>query len=61
MTHAKTTAEWEAVAMSPHACYGDNPSTYRLKVPGGWLYKVVKWGEAESAVALCFVPTPLKV
>ena len=30
------------------------PSTYRLKVPGGWLYRA-SHGEA---ITMCFVPIP---
>jgi hypothetical protein len=32
--------------------------TSRLEVPGGWLYKVVRFADDTPSVALCFVPDP---
>lgn len=33
-------------------------STYRMRVPTGWLYQSIIKGEGTSAVALAFVPDP---
>ena len=32
--------------------------THRMRVDGGWLYKVVRlaWEDESDAVAICFVP-----
>jgi hypothetical protein len=36
-----------------------NVSTWRLAVPGGWLYKVTEWDEQKNhTVRICFVPQP---
>jgi len=37
---------WESVA----------EGTYRLQVPGGWLYRY-RWSDS-GGVAMCFVPSP---
>ena len=33
-------------------------STWRLAVPGGWLYRNSEWDDDGLAAALCFVPDP---
>lgn len=49
-------AEWEDVTDMHGDC------TTRLSVPGGWLYRVDSWSDDTRAVAvaLCFVPDPLR-
>jgi hypothetical protein len=32
--------------------------TYRLEVPGGWLYRYAPSQKSDTPVALCFVPFP---
>jgi hypothetical protein len=31
-------------------------ATFRLSVPGGWLYKVTEGDEKHHTIQLCFVP-----
>ena len=56
--------EWEEVSGPTGG--GNGTFTDRLKVPGGWLYKVEEWGEGgmhgrlENS-CLMFVPEPRKV
>jgi hypothetical protein len=35
-----------------------NIHTWRLAVPGGWLYKVTECNESHHTVQICFVPHP---
>ena len=39
--------EWEEIT--------ENPTTHRLKVDGGWIYRVITWGTHESP-SVVFVP-----
>ena len=45
------------------ASEAEGGDTYRLRVPGGWLYRVREWAAGEpdrpSTVALAFVPDAL--
>ena len=43
-------AEWEEVT--------ENPTTHRLKVEGGWIYRVIAWGTHKSP-SVIFVPEGL--
>jgi hypothetical protein len=52
---------WEKVEHSSgFAAGGDlHVSTWRLRVPGGWLYKVTEWDEDHPRrMGVCFVPEP---
>lgn len=43
--------EWEWIEER-----GDVGDTFRLPVPGGWLYRIREWGGDTFCVALTFVP-----
>ena len=46
---------WQAVARPTEDGRGGT-WTERMKVPGGWLYRVEVWGEDLTGLALTFVP-----
>jgi hypothetical protein len=47
--------QWEHVDVSNFG--GVYVSTWRLVVPGGWLYKVTEWDDEQHyTVKICFVP-----
>lgn len=49
--------EWELVEERRTAFNTVQGSTYRLKVPSGWLYRVTEeTGEQEDSFAVVFVP-----
>ena len=55
------TPQWELITQRKHHEH-DWPvdTTERLKVPGGWLYRVIRddssFGESRETTALVFVP-----
>jgi hypothetical protein len=58
---ADLSTRWEQVDRSAGWATGGqlHVSTWRLRVPGGWLYKVAEWDEDRwHNVQLCFVPQP---
>ena len=46
--------KWEMAAESYHKDRPNEDLTYRLKVPGGWLYRVVE----QNGTSMAFVPEP---
>jgi hypothetical protein len=51
---------WELVGRSSGwTAFGNlNVSTWRLKIEGGWLYKVTEWdGDGHFTLQVCFVST----
>ena len=55
MTEDRTAAEWELVTDQ----FSGN--TYRLPVPGGWIYRTFLYDsgvDRNTAVAMVFIPTP---
>lgn len=54
MPETKSKSPW--VAVHKDGANGDN--TYRMAVPGGWLFMVRTWSDKGTAVALTFVPKP---
>jgi hypothetical protein len=60
MSDADLGTRWEQVDRSAGWATGGSlhVSTWRLRVPRGWLYKVTEWDEAHHTVQLCFVPEP---
>ena len=56
---SRLSTRWELVDRSSGwTAFGDlQISTWRLKIDGGWLYKVTEWDEdGHYTLQVCFVP-----
>ena len=64
MTDEKPKTKWEYVDHYSHHIKGNANETYRLKVPGGYLYHRIDVGRDMEGVtcamttSMCFVPEP---
>ncbi len=50
--------DWEEITAGKSPHHGHLESTHRLRVPGGYIYRVLVEGADRTAVSLVFVPDP---